>query len=313
MKAWIIRVLYLIHPGYFSLISGILLSSSINFFTGIYGADQKPNKWQVLLISTGLSLVSAIVWAVIGWNIDKTQRLALKSPSDPDATLQELAAPEYKFVTLGFIVALFTAFASFVILMEPVGKLLTHAASDTSKLHTQDDTRTDRAVVQLNTDQVVVLSSILAKSLTTISAHAPLTCDRNIASSEIQPASIGSDNQQDYLVIVKNGCGKLQTDALIWEKTGELYRPLLIVDYEGELRVTSEVYNGKHSLEVSVVLPSGDVTVNVYKWSGSKYEIKECIIRKPRNSIHKSQSYTSKPRDCSFKPIAVAITMLAIS
>jgi hypothetical protein len=118
-----------VSPGTFSLLSGAMIAVSINFYTGIYSADELPSRWPLLMLAAMASFVSSASWAVISWNLDFIQRLAIsEAPSWIDRTTADsawlgLLQPRERLLRWAFILALFSAFVGLGVL--PIGSAFT--------------------------------------------------------------------------------------------------------------------------------------------------------------------------------------------
>lgn len=130
-KEWLLRMLQ-INPGLFSLFSGMSIASAINFYTGIFSADQLPNKWLILLSASLLMLVASICWAVLYWKLDALR--ALERSSGQRITWDKLIAPKFKSVTSYLVCGICATVAGLGIL--PLSIINRQAASTNQAVET---------------------------------------------------------------------------------------------------------------------------------------------------------------------------------
>lgn len=83
-------VLLRLNPAYYSFVSGIFISVSINLYTGIFSSNDIPLTWLTLLISAVATLVSSIFWTLIALDLDRLRRLAYTDLDDSYEILDKL-------------------------------------------------------------------------------------------------------------------------------------------------------------------------------------------------------------------------------
>jgi hypothetical protein len=71
-----------ISPNYFALLAGILISTSINFFTVVVIDPNHSEKCVIISCSSFFIMMSAILLSAISWNLEKLQRLYDIAPED---------------------------------------------------------------------------------------------------------------------------------------------------------------------------------------------------------------------------------------
>ena len=121
MPKWLFKLVKL-NTNYYSFLSGVFISVSINLYTGVFSGDDIPARWMVLLASALLTLVSSLFWAIIAWELDSIQTLALSDAPDwieSIDTLKNLAIQKQRKLLVYFIISIVAALAGLGIL--PLG------------------------------------------------------------------------------------------------------------------------------------------------------------------------------------------------
>lgn len=86
-------------PNYFSLLAGILIATSINFFTVVVIDPNYSEKWVIISHSSFFIMVSAILLSVISWKLEKLHRLYDIAPEDvrdSDHAWEDFIDPDLK-------------------------------------------------------------------------------------------------------------------------------------------------------------------------------------------------------------------------
>ena len=63
-------------PNFYAFMGGLFISAAVNLYTGVFAADQLPNRWKIILLSSLLAFLSGIAWSVLAWNLETINRLA---------------------------------------------------------------------------------------------------------------------------------------------------------------------------------------------------------------------------------------------
>jgi hypothetical protein len=114
-----------------------MVAVSINFYTGIYSGEALPSRWGLLILAAAASFISSAAWAVISWNLDSIQRLAISEApswidhSTADAAWLSLLKPRALRLQSALIVAVFSAVVGLGAL--PVGWALTQPQISATK------------------------------------------------------------------------------------------------------------------------------------------------------------------------------------
>ena len=107
-------------PNYFSLLAGILLSTSINFFTPVVIGPDYPENWAIISCSSFFIMISALLLSVISWNLEKLQRLydiAPEDERDSDHAWEKIIGSDLKKLSAYLISSIIIVFVGLIILL----------------------------------------------------------------------------------------------------------------------------------------------------------------------------------------------------
>ena len=107
-------------PNYFALLAGILISTSINFFTTVVIDPNYPEKWTIISCSSFLIMMSALLLSVISWNLEKLQRLYDIAPEDErnsDYAWEKFIGPDLKKLSAYLISSIIMVLVGLLILL----------------------------------------------------------------------------------------------------------------------------------------------------------------------------------------------------
>lgn len=80
----ILDALFRISPIFYSFLSGLFITVSVNIYTSIYSPDVLSKYYKALLISSGFCLASGIILIILSIKLDSLQSLAKKAPNGYD-------------------------------------------------------------------------------------------------------------------------------------------------------------------------------------------------------------------------------------
>ena len=81
-----IASVFSLSPNYFALLAGILISTSINFFSVVVIDPNYSEKLLMISYSSLFIMISAILLSVISWKLEELHRLYVKAPDDKIAS-----------------------------------------------------------------------------------------------------------------------------------------------------------------------------------------------------------------------------------
>jgi uncharacterized membrane protein len=98
-----------VNHNYYSFISGVVISISVELAMGLLSGDSLPEgKWTIITsLSSALTLISSIFWSILAWNLDAIQNSAREAPDflDDDDIWDQLILPKIGAIKLYFIIA----------------------------------------------------------------------------------------------------------------------------------------------------------------------------------------------------------------
>jgi signal transduction histidine kinase len=118
-------VLAKIEPSYFNFLSGILLSTAINVYTGIFLSENIPEFLAIVIASAVLMIISSALLTNLGIKLQNLRNLALEasprnfSPSERENILLELIARNLINLFSKFSLAVLLAIVGFALLSIP--------------------------------------------------------------------------------------------------------------------------------------------------------------------------------------------------
>jgi hypothetical protein len=107
-------------PNFYAFLGGVLISTAVNLYTGIFASDGMPIRWRVVLLSAILAAVSGAMWSVIAWNLETINRLSIiQSPEfmDEQKIWTKLISDRLPRLIAYFGLGLVSAIGSFGILL----------------------------------------------------------------------------------------------------------------------------------------------------------------------------------------------------
>lgn len=107
-------------PNYFALLAGILISTSINFFTTVVIDPNYPEKWVIILCSSFFIMMSALFLSGISWNLEKLQRLYDIAPEDErnsDYAWEKFIDPDLKKLSAYLISSIIIVLVGLIFLL----------------------------------------------------------------------------------------------------------------------------------------------------------------------------------------------------
>ena len=119
MRSLAIKLLR-VNANIYSFLSGIFLSMSINLYASILSQDVLPSRWRILALSSACTLVSALFWSAIAWQLDGIQKLALvDSPNwvDSEALLIRIASTKKFRLIMCYLISVSAAILGLGILL----------------------------------------------------------------------------------------------------------------------------------------------------------------------------------------------------
>jgi hypothetical protein len=68
------RLLIISSSVYFFL-AGVMVSVSVNLYTGIFSSDTAPHRWIQITAAVILTAISALLWSLLAWRLEELQRV----------------------------------------------------------------------------------------------------------------------------------------------------------------------------------------------------------------------------------------------
>lgn len=65
--------LLLISSNIYFFLAGVFVSVAVNLYTGLLSADTRPVRWIQISIAVTFTLVSALIWSVLAWQLEERQ------------------------------------------------------------------------------------------------------------------------------------------------------------------------------------------------------------------------------------------------
>lgn len=108
------------NPAIYVFLGGVFVSMGLGFVSSIVTPTRFPDRWEVLLWASGLSLASGMFWTILGWRLDDLQRVAIKNAPrwvDDDAVWEEFVQPLRARLGTYLMLAVICGVGAFLVLL----------------------------------------------------------------------------------------------------------------------------------------------------------------------------------------------------
>lgn len=109
-----------INTNYYSFLSGVFISLSINLYTGVFSGEEISPRWRVILLSSFLTFISSFCWIFVSWKLDPIQKLATsESPQgiNPEQTYKALLSGNEISLSIIFTGGMISAIIGLIVLL----------------------------------------------------------------------------------------------------------------------------------------------------------------------------------------------------